>query len=743
MTKAIAPLSQSLAGGELFAVLISSPPTSPVLGELASARSCLEGLPILRMPLDALLDGGPPLEAELDNSTIERAQFVLLLPPFGRAHAKPSRHDVSEIAARNVAAALPSDKHFACALLPRSISGRRPNAILKEIMAERHISGVVELLATDLYEQRTSLRVCVVVLKTVEPPRVAFVSIPSRSQVDLALGEYSTLVSEGGRTIHGFALEERIDSTRGFLPNQLDPERERRIRDVSAIGGLRRLGDLCEISRGLSPAVRARREPESGDVPVLSARAIRNGTIAVDEIDEWIEMSAGTPLQAGDIVLRSIKSRQSSIQAAEVYKEDLPMIAGRHVLVLRSNSDPSSVEHRVLGQFIGSRRFSEQLISDQAHLMQITARELADVLVPVPDSDFLIAFQSVESALKEFEEWREESAALLDSSLDSDDLANARVQLIRSSNLLRQRAGAARLLDNLAHLIATRYPLPVAYRFRSALAAQGGSEALKAVIKTQEVLQAYLSIMALTAAKAAGVKIGYVKDIRRRLTRRQSGITLGDWRGILEDVSRSKAFRRLANNHPFVEVRGFFKDSDVRRASDRLNNQRHNESHLREAGPGDAETILHNAWSDLEALFLGAEFLTEYRLIQVLETRWDSIEHRNTIVYRNLAGDHPIVPRQLMSVETSNVEADSLYLVDLLGKLHLIRPLLIGADCPRCGHWSTFHPDRVLADGTIEAKSLEHGHPKAMPESFGRALAAIGWLEQDGYGKGADLSDQS
>ena len=537
---------------------MSSPPTSPVLGELASARSCPEGLQILRVPLDALLDGGPPLKAELDNSTIERAQFVLLLPPFGRAHTKPSLHDVSEIAARNVAAALPPDKHFACALLPRSISGRRPNAILKEIMAERHISGVVELLATDLYEQRTSLRVCVVVLKTVEPPRVAFVSIPSRSQVDLALGEYSTLVSEGGRTTHGFALEERIDPTRGFLPNQLDPERERRTREASAIGRFRRLGNVCEIYRGLSPAVRTRRERETGDIPVLSARAIRNGTIAVDEIDEWIELSAGPSLQEGDIVLRSIRSPGSSIQPAEVYEEDLPMIAGRNVLVLRSNSGPSSVDRRLLRHFIRSRRFSEQLLSDQARLMVITARELADVLVPVPDSDFLNAFQSVESALKEFEEWREETAALLESSLDSDDLANARVQLIGSSNLLRQRAGTARLLDNLDYRIATRYPLPVAYRWRSALAAQCGPKALQAVLKTQEVLLGYLSIMALTSAKAAGVRVGYVKNIQQRFARRYSGITLGDWRGILDEVSTSKDFERLPSNQALREFVGLW-----------------------------------------------------------------------------------------------------------------------------------------------------------------------------------------
>ena len=731
-TKGIAFLAHTLAGQAQFAVLTCFPLGSEDVSGLTSSRSSAQDFPGLQVPIDVLLDGGHNLEAALDNSTIEAAGLILLLPPFGRAHQKSSRYDMSEIAARNVAAALTPDKRFACALLPRSISGRRPSSLLKQIVSGRHISTVIELPARELYEQvHSHFRVCVVDFQIVEPPRAVCISIPARTAVQTALAEYKTLVSEGGRTGYGFALDQPIGITTGILPNQLDPERARRKKEAAVIGDLRRLGDLCEIARGLSPTVKPRKERQNGDVPVLSARVIRNGTIAVDEITEWIESSAGPFLQAGDIVLRGIGSQGSSIQAAEVFEDDLPMIAGRHVLVLRPNSDLGSDERRVLSHFIRSRRLSEQFLSDQAHLMVITARELADVLVPVPDSDFLNAFQSVESALKEFEEWRDEAAALLESSFDSDDLANARVQLIGSSNLLRQRAGTARLLDNLAHRVATRYPLPVAYRWRSALAAQGGPKSLEAVLKTQEVLHAYLSIMAITAAKAAGVKIGYVKDIRRRFTGRQSGITLGDWRGILDEVSRSKAFRRLPNNQPFVEVRGFFKDHDVRQASDRLNNQRHDVSHLREAGPGDAEAILHNAWSDLETLFLGADFLTEYRLIQVLETRWDSIEHRNTVVYRNLAGDHPIVPRELMSVKSSNVEADSLYFVDSLGELHLIRPLMIGADCPRCGHWSTFHPDRARSNGAIEAKSLEHGHAKAMPESFGRALAAIGWLEQD------------
>lgn len=40
---------------------------------------------------------------------------------------------------------------------------------------------------------------------------------------------------------------------------------------------------------------------------------------------------------------------------------------------------------------------------------------------------------------------------------------------------------------------------------------------------------------------------------------------------------------------------------------------------------------------------------------------------------------------------------------------HLLRPFLIGRDCPTCRTWSTFHADRVPRTAVF-FKSLGHGH---------------------------------
>ena len=134
------------------------------------------------------------------------------------------------------------------------------------------------------------------------------------------------------------------------------------------------------------------------------------------------------------------------------------------------------------------------------------------------------------------------------------------------------------------------------------------------MLEAYEVLLAYLAILALTTARVAGVKIGHVKNIRQHFTK---GITLGNWKGILEEVARAKAFRRLPLNHPFLEVGDFFRDPKVCRASDRLYNLRNDISHLRKLGPRQYDDALKKAWSDLKTLFLAAEFTTEYPLIRV------------------------------------------------------------------------------------------------------------------------------
>jgi len=249
------------------------------------------------------------------------------------------------------------------------------------------------------------------------------------------------------------------------------------------------------------------------------------------------------------------------------------------------------------------------------------------------------------------------------------------------------------------------------------------------MLKAQEVLLAYLAIVAVLAAQVGGIELGQIKDIRLRLSNKRGGLTLGDWRSLLDEVANAKAIRRLPETHPFIEVRGFFADPTVLAASADLAAVRNDASHLREFGPGEQARAMEKAWNDLERLFLAAEFITDYPLIRILETRWDSLEQSNSIAYLRLAGDSPIVPRSHMTSTDHTIETDSLYLIDRTGGLHLLRPLLVGVTCPSCGHWSTFHPDRISEDGMVQYKSLERGHPTEMPDQKA-GLVHAGFINQ-------------
>ncbi|MGY5060697.1 hypothetical protein ACWDFR_42660 [Streptomyces sp. 900105755] len=67
------------------------------------------------------------------------------------------------------------------------------------------------------------------------------------------------------------------------------------------------------------------------------------------------------------------------------------------------------------------------------------------------------------------------------------------------------------------------------------------------------------------------------------------------------------------------------------------------------------------------------------------------------------------MPTRTMTVPRNDLNAGSLYLRDSDHELHLLRPFLVGRDCPTCRLWSTFHVDRA-PKGKVILKSLEHGH---------------------------------
>lgn len=703
------------------------------------------GLEVLELTSEQILDPTKLSGALAEWPAYEDLECIAILPPM---NGFESRWHVSEMAVRSLCSIVSSDLPVICVTTSQPVGahsewGLRPGSPFAEVLGfgaptEAITSepgrrfrrpAVVLQLPFGLLSGDVDRRSYLVLMKLDPADQVGRTVFAISPTLDLTVvtSELAQLLAGARRTENGFALDPPISLERGLLPSVLDPRRSDRSAEASEIGQLARFGDLFDIRPPWSWGTPTIEEPTSESIPALGPRSLVNGSIDPALVDAWVGPGEREMLRDGDLLLSGVTQFVSG-RAARYRSTDGPMVGGPFVLVARPKVSLDDRTIRLLMRFIGSSRFIIQLDAVQAGEFEMNVVEILESVVPMPDQPFLEAFEALEAAEVQFRTWLDEAGALMESSMDSPDLGAARVELLRGGSLIRQRAEAASMLDDLGHRVATRYPLPVAHRWRSALAAKGGPDDLRSVLRANEVLHAYLGILAITSAHLADIELGVLADIRKRLSSRRSGLGLGDWRALLEQFSELKSVRRLPDTHPLIEIRGFRADSTVVQASDELWQLRNDVSHLREFAPGELERTTTAAWSSLENLYEAVSFLTDYPLIRVISTRWDSYSKQNEIQYRQLSGDTPIVPVQTMIVADNTVETESLYLLDAHRRLHLLRPLLVGSECPACGHWSTFHPDRITQEGSVEYKSFEHGHPSS-PTDVHLGLSAVGLID--------------
>jgi hypothetical protein len=195
---------------------------------------------------------------------------------------------------------------------------------------------------------------------------------------------------------------------------------------------------------------------------------------------------------------------------------------------------------------------------------------------------------------------------------------------------------------------------------------------------------------------------------------RGAGITFGDWLSLFSEVRGGRAYAR-SEGAPFPELFTLWVDDEAREALRRLRERRNDLAHLRGPGGSDIGPAFEDSRADLELLLDRAELFAEYPLQLIEATRWRELNQALEYDYRDLRGDHPLVPLEQGRASTHRLEAGSLYLPARTGKLHQATPFLLLASCPQCGRPSTFSLDRLHAGAPV-LKSLEHGHTLERPE---------------------------
>lgn len=216
----------------------------------------------------------------------------------------------------------------------------------------------------------------------------------------------------------------------------------------------------------------------------------------------------------------------------------------------------------------------------------------------------------------------------------------------------------------------------------------------------------------LLSKRIENVSIGKLTDIAKRLSGSGTrGTNMGDWIGILREVGTSNKFRNVPENTPFYELAAFVEGERVDAILQRLADARNDNAHGRGPKGAQVPSKFREHLGDLEEFMRACEFVTDYPLRYIERTKWGSIKQTNTYSYRDLTGDHPLVPLASGKTTTPFLEVNSLYLVDRAGEMHLLRPLLTREQCPVCGNRSTFVLDSYTSrSDTCHLKSLEDGH---------------------------------
>ncbi|MES9523778.1 hypothetical protein [Streptomyces capoamus] len=526
---------------------------------------------------------------------------------------------------------------------------------------------------------------------------------------------------QGGRGEYGYVLREIPGPQQSLHFDRFDPHVLQRREDLAGFGAVNDLGDLFTFRRSSFSDAALKRgkqltSPKApGAVRMIRPRDIaRDGTITPpSEETLWATIPADQQLTAGDMVLRRMNAPITvpphGFFTAEVGEEDLPAAASDHVVILRPIKPLSRPQARLISMFLRS----PLALTLAGPRLAITSMEALSALpVPQPDEALTKALDELTAARQQFKRWEQEADSVIESVFLERTAAQARARVIDSGRALRLRAEAALLLDDLGHSVRTRFPYPIAYRWRETearISAGGTQAAYAAILDTAEELLCYIAQLVLALTHARKITLGSVTAIRDKLAGGRSGPGFGDWANVLNEAASSKQLNNLPQAHPLNDIRTLLAHQDAEKARQALSERRNNQAHLRRIDPIDLPHAIDVAFADLTRLVERARFLADLPLLEITDVRWDAFARSARVEYRELAGDHPVVPTRTMTSPSNDLETGSLYLRDTDGALHLLRPFLIGRDCPTCRTWSTFHADRV-PKAAVVFKSLEHGH---------------------------------
>ncbi|MFJ2568466.1 hypothetical protein ACIO02_37075 [Streptomyces sp. NPDC087568] len=668
---------------------------------------------------------------------------LLLVPPWqrhtgtgGRAKRNASHFAYDEV----LGACRPANADSVLVVLtPAELwTSESPRAAQLRATLADHWDTLAVLYGTGVIPQiHQSVIVAAAFLKarqTSRPPMKIF-RVPHTDEGASVEKDFEVLLQRGGGSTRWGYVVRQVPPTEESLDfDRHHPDVVSQRADLAGFGRLTTLGELYEAVPRINMAADSQwisTEEQPGAVRLLGGRdVLRGGSIALPADESyWVKAPPGCLLQSGDLIVREIHGWNDppGLIVAEVTEQDLPAAPAHTTIALRPRATTTPQQIRLVAQFLRTP-LADRLVGRSS--VHITMKRMLGLPVPQPDDVLTAALDDLDAARHRLETWRNDAETLLESAFTSKTAMQARDRIIAQGRGLRLRVEAATLLDDLGHTVRTRFPYPVAYRWRESearISAGDQQAAYSAVLEAAEILLCYSALLALALAWEAGIPLGSTTAIKEKLLSGRSGPGFGDWVAVLEEVAGSRKLRALPHQHPIHGIRSLLAGEEAADARQRLSVRRNDDAHLRRLDPIDLPPAVTEAFADLTLLIERSRFLADLPLVHVTAIQWDSLAQTAQVHYRELMGDHPVVPTKTATLPRNDLEIGSLYLWDSMHDLHLLRPFLTGLVCRVCRTWSTFHADLVPKDRVL-LKSLEHGHVHPQPADTASALATVGLL---------------
>ena len=258
------------------------------------------------------------------------------------------------------------------------------------------------------------------------------------------------------------------------------------------------------------------------------------------------------------------------------------------------------------------------------------------------------------------------------------------------------------------------FPLPLALSWREMELEERSMQRYDAALRTFEASVGYIVAMLIADLREKACEVEGVGRLIDGFETPGRGPTLGDRIQVLRQAPSVSPEEALETS-PFPELRVLLSEdrerSDWWQAVNALLEARNDLAHGR--GPrSDAQfgRKLVEVESGLQTIFDRLGFLTRFRLSVVNEFRFDELSGTREARVKELMGDHPIVPEQIITV--TRELGPGLYIKNAASDLTLCSPWMEYSECPECGNWEVTTPEFASQEdpGRTCQKSLRSGH---------------------------------